>query len=347
MSQTEVRARVEGFISDFHRSWERAGKPPSPSSLDQAVEAWVGELAVLVGVHFTTGARTGEENVLSSHAAHDPALESITEVKVEADRATVGSVLDGSMPTYYEYRLVCADGLWRICQLRCFLDPPGVPLVGPAEAEAMLNAASLDAGLPSALELDVAGLFAEGRPVAPFGETVPLEVVGLGEVTYGSGVLAVRDFGYGAFGLAPLARRLGAGTYCVEVSRAAGTNIALRLLVSEAPAVSWHPAEVAGESNIIGVDAGNVAILDLATLVSCEAQQVEGLFQEHSQRLLDVPGVVFSLTGDVNDAVMVTSGYGDGAYPCYWGVAEDGTIASLVVDFLVLPDDSEDVSGSD
>jgi hypothetical protein len=36
---------------------------------------------------------------------------------------------------------------------------------------------------------------------------------------------------------------------------------------------------------------------------------------------------------------MVTSGYGDGAYPACWGVAEDGTIASLVVDFLVLAED--------
>ncbi|MFF1820693.1 DUF4241 domain-containing protein [Kribbella sp. NPDC058245] len=50
---------------------------------------------------------------------------------------------------------------------------------------------------------------------------------------------------------------------------------------------------------------------------------------------------MFSLTGDMNDAVMVVSGYGDGAYPCYWGVVENGTIASLVVDFLVLAGDSE------
>jgi Protein of unknown function (DUF4241) len=130
-----------------------------------------------------------------------------------------------------------------------------------------------------------------------------------------------------------------AGTYRVEVSTVAGTNVALRLLISEAPAVSWHPAEVARGSNIIGVDAGNVAILDLATLVSCGAQQVEELFQEQSLRLLEGAGTVFSLTGDVSDAVMVTSGHGDGAYPCYWGVAEDGTIASLVVDFLVLAED--------
>ncbi|MEI8408588.1 MULTISPECIES: DUF4241 domain-containing protein [unclassified Kribbella] len=191
----------------------------------------------------------------------------------------------------------------------------------------------------SDLELNVAGLFAAGRQVALLGETVSLEVVSLGEVTCGSGVLTVRDFGYGDFDLEPMARRLDAGTYRVEVSTAAGTNVALRLLISEEPAISWHPAELTGGSNIVGVDYGNVAILDLATLARCEAQQIEELFQEQSTRLLDAAGTVFSLTGDVNDAVMVTSGFGDGAYPCYWGVAEDGTIASLVVDFLVLAED--------
>ncbi|MEV0797838.1 DUF4241 domain-containing protein [Kribbella sp. NPDC050281] len=344
MTQDDVRARVEAFVSDFHRGWERAGKPPNSLSFDQAlVEAWAGELAVLVGAHFTTGASTGEEGVLSGRAAHDPSLETITAVKVEADRATVCSVVaNGSVPTYYEYRLVRDDERWRICQLLRFLDPPGVPLVDPAVAEAMLNSASLDAELselPSHLELDVPGLFAQGRQVAPFGEKVSLEVIQLGEVTCGSGVLTVRDFGYGGFALEPLARRLRAGTYRVEVSTVAGTNVALRVLISEAAAVSWHPADVTEGSNIIGVDAGNVAILDLATLVRCEAQQVEELFQEQSLRLLDAAGTVFSLAGDVNDAVMVTSGYGDGAYPCYWGVAENGTIASLVVDFLVLAED--------
>jgi hypothetical protein len=70
--------------------------------------------------------------------------------------------------------------------------------------------------------------------------------------------------------------------------------------------------------------------------VRCEAQHVEELFEAQTQHLLDAPGVVFSLDGDVVDGVMVTSGYGDGAYPCYWGVAADGALAALVVDFLVL-----------
>lgn len=32
---------------------------------------------------------------------------------------------------------------------------------------------------------------------------------------------------------------------------------------------------------------------------------------------------------------MFSSGYGDGVYPCYWGVSEHGAIVSLVIDFHV------------
>ena len=38
---------------------------------------------------------------------------------------------------------------------------------------------------------------------------------------------------------------------------------------------------------------------------------------------------------DLN-VVMFSSGYGDGAYPCYWGIGNGGEICSLVVDFHVL-----------
>ena len=46
-------------------------------------------------------------------------------------------------------------------------------------------------------------------------------------------------------------------------------------------------------------------------------------------------GDVFSIAGGPDDAVMVQAGYGDGVYPVYWGVAKDGTITDLLVDFLV------------
>ncbi len=33
--------------------------------------------------------------------------------------------------------------------------------------------------------------------------------------------------------------------------------------------------------------------------------------------------------------IMFHSGYGDGHYPCYWGISDNGKICSLIVDFMV------------
>jgi hypothetical protein len=46
--------------------------------------------------------------------------------------------------------------------------------------------------------------------------------------------------------------------------------------------------------------------------------------------------------GADNNIVMFGSGFGDGVYPCYWGIDSSGEIVSLVVDLLVL---SEEVDG--
>lgn len=36
------------------------------------------------------------------------------------------------------------------------------------------------------------------------------------------------------------------------------------------------------------------------------------------------------------NVIMFHTGYGDGIYPAYWGLAEDGTVCSLIIDFIVL-----------
>jgi len=35
------------------------------------------------------------------------------------------------------------------------------------------------------------------------------------------------------------------------------------------------------------------------------------------------------------NVIMFHSGYGDGAYPCYWGITDKGNVSSLIVDFQV------------
>lgn len=341
---SDAQARVEAFIADFYQGWERAGQAPTDLSFAPSLsEAWLAELAQLVDSHCLPGTQTGGEGVLSSRPAHSPASETVTEIIGHDDQATVRSVVEhGTQRTYFEYRLVLRQGQWRIDRILSFFDPPGAPLIDEGEAERLLTAAQTEGPLDpidADLELNIPSLFAAGREVAPFGTSANLSVHRLGDISCRSGVLTVRDFGYLNFDLEPLARRVPAGTYPVEVATVEETNVALRLRLSDLPAATWHPAQRTNGTHIIGVDYANVAILDLANLVRCEAQQADQLFVRQAEQLEAAPGTTFSLLGDVTDSAMVTSGYGDGAYPCYWGVAADGTLVALVVDFLVLTED--------
>lgn len=335
-------------MADFYRRWDRAGRTPTTFQFDPSLfENWGRELAELAGIHGTSEFSLRDDAMsLSSDPAHDPSREAITEVETAVDRARVRSVLQrhGRDHTYYEYQLTRTDEDWRITHLLGFFDPPGTPLIDPAEAESLLAATSPDAPLRSIeenLQLDIPSLFTEGREVTPFGDPVPLHVVRLGEITCGSGVLTVADFGWIKDNHAPLIHRVPAGTYPVEVSEAGGTNVALRLLLSEAPPVSWHPAERTNGTHVVGVDAGNVAIVDFGSLATCEARQVETLYQQGVVDTTEGHGSVFSLTDATPDAVAVHSGKGDGAYPCYWGVAADGALTQLVIDFAVLIEQDE------
>ncbi|MFJ6026973.1 DUF4241 domain-containing protein [Pseudarthrobacter sp. NPDC092424] len=345
VTRNEARARVEAFVADFHARWQRSGKSPDPSGFDPRVfETWAAELSGLLATHCTPGMRTGREGALSSSPAHHPGAEQITDVEVDEDTATVRSVIHGAgnNPYYYKYQLRRGDDGWRISRLSTFLNPPGAPFVDPARAKALMLGATSEAALPDLpahLELDVPGLFTAGRMAGPFENPAPIEVLHLGNLTCASGVLAVLDLGFGDAHFVPLARRIVPGTYPVEVATVSEVTVAVRLRLSEAPAVSWHPAEFTDGTRSVGVDVGSVALLDAGSLVQCQAQRIEELLQEHAALLVGAPGTMFGLAGEAMDAVMVSSGYGDGTYPCYWGVAADGGLTSLLVDFRVLAED--------
>lgn len=344
MTQDEVRGRIEAFVADFHTRWQRSGKSPDTSAFEPRVfETWAAELEDLFRTHYVPGMRPGPERALMSSPAHHPDAEQITDIEVDGDTATVRSVIHrAGNANYYRYRLLRGEDGWRIAKLSSFRSPPGTPFISPARARALMLHATSEAALPDLpahVELDVPALFTAGRTVGTLGDPAKLEVLNLGPLTCASGVLTVVDFGFVDPYFVPFARRIVPGTYPVEVARAAGVTVAVRLRLSGAPTVSWHPAEFTDGTRGVGVDAGNVALLDAGSLVNAQAERIEELFQEHTPLLLGAPGTMFGLTGETVDAAMVPSGYGDGSYPCYWGMAADGSLTALVVDFQVLAED--------
>jgi hypothetical protein len=320
----EARELVTAFIADFHEAWKRAGRQ------DGSFEEWDAELAALASAYFVEGARLGDEGALSSNPSHDPDDEDVTSVVVTGDAASVRTSLRSSLSErYYDYRLKRVAGAWRIERLLMTIHPPTAPVIGPARHAELLAEVSTETRVrhPSGGSgKDLTALFAP-----------PLTVAGLGSIRT-SGVITVHDFGWVNFDLAPFEQRVPPGTYEVSVARRAdGTNLALRLQLAALPASRWIEAERVGFDNTISVDAGNVALLDFETTPSCRTEWLEELYQDRIAADRSPSGTVFSVSGDEDDAAFVTSGYGDGAYPAYWGVAADGTITDLVVDFLVDP----------
>ena len=320
----EARERVTAFIADFHEAWSTAGRPGS------TFEEWDAELAALAAAYFVGGSTLGDEGALSSNPSHDPDDEVVTGIVVTGDTASVRTALLNSQSEYYyDYRLRRVAGAWRIERLLMTLDPPTAPVMDPAKHGALLAEVSAETVVrdqSGGSGKDLAALFAP-----------PFTVAELGSIR-SSGVMTVHDFGWVHAELAPFEQRVPPGTYPVSVSRRAdGTNMALRLQLADLPASRWIEADRVGFDNTIIVDAGNVALLDFTTMPPCRNEWIEELYQDRIAGDQRPSGTVFSVAGDVDDAAFVTSGYGDGGYPAYWGVAADGTITDLVVDFLVSP----------
>jgi hypothetical protein len=320
----EARELVQAFIADFHEAWERAGH------MGGSFEEWDSELAALASAYFVDGSAVGDEGALSSNPSHDPDDEDVTSVVVAGDTASVRtSLLSSQSERYYDYRLTRVAGAWRIERLLMTMEPPTAPVLDPdrhAELLAEVSDETVVAHPSGGSARNLAALFAP-----------PFTVAGLGSIRT-SGVVTVHDFGWVHADLAPFEQRVPPGTYQVSVARRSdGTNMALRLELADLPASRWIEAERVGSDNTIIVDAGNVALLDFATMPPCRYEWLEELYQDRIAADQRPSGTVFSVAGDVDDAAFVTSGYGDGSYPAYWGVAEDGTITDLVVDFLVDP----------
>ena len=345
MQEDAVRRRVEAFVGDYHERWLRAGQNPSdagfgPSSFD----GWRAEVEALDATHGAPGWRSRYEGSLSMHPAHDPATERLDGIEVDGDRATAHSTLPGHIETYYEYRLRRLDDDWRVDRIVTSRVPPGVPLLHDLSAAALLARATDEADLsplPEHLALDVPLLFTAGRSVELLGRTLTTDVDVAGYVTIASGVITVVDLATVHPGVAVLARRVPPGTYPVEVATVGGTNVALRLVLSDVPGVEHRRAAFTDGTTSVAVDAGNVALVDGRALVTADAQRIEAICQEQIGRLVDGEHATFALGGASVDAVLVSSGFGDGGYPTYWGLDSHGGLAELVVDFVVLAESVE------
>jgi hypothetical protein len=352
------QARVEAYIREWFAVWQKVVEPEmgrgAMAFADMTLmERWQKEIIGVDVRHFSPSQK-GKSHSASSMGYppdHHVDHEHVTKVEGDFNSATVTTELKiQSSSEFYKYKLSKENDVWYIVSINHFFSDESEAAFTEAERTAILAKVTSDAKLP---ELDRGvtpncdRLFEEGRKVTVLEEEHTLHVHSGGKLSVPSGVLGVRDFGYSPDEMRPLTLRIPPGEYELEYSEAYRTVVAARLtLDTSSPAVSYRPAPALDEeSHSVGVDAGNVAIFDAGTFMHLTQRKHEEHYQDDFLEDVLAPGRSHVKPTSIHlgdppsekvTCIVVSSGHGDGAYPCYWGLDAQGKPVSLVVDFLVV-----------
>lgn len=331
--------RVKAFIADFHRSHTELKKHPDDH---EQFDRWDVLVAALDKAHFVDHGGLELARSIDGSSPHTLAGEPIVSTQRAGDRVLVETCVDEALATYYEYELREASaGDWRIVRLREFLDEADAPFVDQDEHDQFENPTIRPLNELSHEEADFDGteLFTAGRAVKLEKDKDSIEVRVVGTLSVTTGVLVVGDLAYGTSTLSAVGQRVPPGNYQAEVAVAFRRNAALRVRFSDQTVVKWHPADMGEDGgHVIGVDAGNAAIMDVSAIAKLNARDKERKFERYTYAAERPRSLMLSLAA-ANDTVVVDSGWGDGRYPVYWGVDAHGKPAVLLVDFRLLPDE--------
>lgn len=343
--------RVKSFISHWYEQWLQAeAKSETEKGNGQGFDFgyWRDLMSAVDKAHFLVGSGSGSDNSFGP-ADYDPNNEKIIECDIQGDLAQLLTELhqdEGRPSNYHAYELkLDAEKDWKITRIHTLFHPPKSPVIAPeqhADILAMSSSAAPFMNRQENLNLNEQTLFQQNRrvtiPHLDEGETKLKEV---GKLQISSGILGILDFGYDIYRFEPLQRKVKPGDYLVETVTAYNRVAGIRVKLSESEqAVKWYAANTPSGNGVYGVDAGNLAIFDVGNLVELSHLRKEKLFNEW---ILEGKTELLSMTGQ-DDCVICTSGFGDGAYPAFWGVNEQDEVVSLYIDFMILVQETENGS---
>ncbi|MBP0582133.1 DUF4241 domain-containing protein [Labrys sp. LIt4] len=210
---------------------------------------------------------------------------------------------------------------------------------------------------PDAARFEAA--FRPGATGTVKGTSVPLDSHVLGEVTVSTGQIVACD-PFVFIEAKPFIRAVPKGRFPVRIavmrSKRFGDRIAFaRVEFSQAPVVTWERALVPGQDPAklgkneyygFPVDAGTGAFLDPAVgaeIVALPPDQMQALDDDwirQAESYGKEHGLPFALpvSRGAHALVLFSSGWGDGAYPSWFGLAADGSVAMLLTDLRVVDD---------
>lgn len=187
-----------------------------------------------------------------------------------------------------------------------------------------------------------------------------LTCIDIGQVHFPTGEVCAVD----AFMLdePPLIKKIAPGHYSVLLNLLKLPNdderVAYAVLkCSDKPVVEWEIATNGTQNleTLIGdeyygysVDTGTGSFVDAETLAKLKEFEMQKYREDNDFLLVDeldkelqdnykhTRTWLIKTFPNIGDVSYFSSGYGDGVYPSYWGLDEDGEVACLVTDFLVV-----------
>jgi hypothetical protein len=201
-------------------------------------------------------------------------------------------------------------------------------------------------------------------------DETPIEKLEIGKLNVPSGQIVICDpLVYSE--TPPLNKKVKPGTYPIKIyiakTKDSGDRYAIaKLEFSDKKAKKWVMAlraeddinELTDEADYFGfpVDAGLGAFFDYQSGKKYQKFESDFMksnpegnlyddffaaeFKKNAKDQNDLSDygdwINFQLPNSKLNITMFQSGYGDGSYPSYWGIDENGEIVSLVIDFLVL-----------
>ena len=188
---------------------------------------------------------------------------------------------------------------------------------------------------------DFDGAFTPGTVFIEDDQEYEIETTKWGTLVVSSGrIIAADAVGPGYY--KPFKKTVPPGKYPVILSWNGSETCALQVLFSRRKVARWEPAWRIGEKPIkkkgsdppcFGVDSGMAGLFDakaakLADKNDAWHETFSSLYQtKHSIEIDPKTGA---------GMVWCHAGYGDGAYPCFWGFDRSDNIVCLIMDFFVL-----------
>lgn len=177
------------------------------------------------------------------------------------------SVVGGFSGEFHEYTVLAQDGDFKILNVYVYYNDPARAFLDNVAIAERQRECSADSPLVAVHDdealLDHSCNFVDREVRDQDGETSQVKVTHAGTLITSSGVLSVRDFGWGNDDVKPLTRTVPPGTYPIDRVTAFGRNAAVRVRFDDQSPVAWCRATTAGQSeNTVGVDAGCVCIVD-------------------------------------------------------------------------------------